>query len=34
MGSVDTIAIVRRAEVLIHAIVDTCTRTRADVGVA
>jgi succinyl-diaminopimelate desuccinylase len=34
MGSVDTMAVVRLAEVLIHAIVDTCTRTRADVGVA
>src|SRR4051794_3380947 len=27
MGSVDTIGVVRLAEVLIHAIVDTCTRT-------
>lgn len=34
MGSVDTIAVVRLAEVLIHAIVDTCMRTRADIGVA
>ena len=33
MGSVDTIAIVRLAG-LIHAIVDACTRTRADVSVA
>jgi acetylornithine deacetylase/succinyl-diaminopimelate desuccinylase-like protein len=33
MGSVDTIGVVRLAEILIYAIVDTCTRTRAEVGV-
>jgi acetylornithine deacetylase/succinyl-diaminopimelate desuccinylase-like protein len=34
MGVVDTMGVVRLAEILIYSIVDTCTRTRADIGVA
>ena len=33
MGVVDTMGVVRTAEILIHAIVDTCTRARADLGI-
>lgn len=33
MGVVDTMGVIRTAEILIHAIVDTCTRAKADIGV-